>query len=615
MTTTRRRRPAVRAACAFWAASLAVLPATAAGWAADKPSAAADAPVAAASAKPDDGTVSKKKPVSPIAMVNLINTMVEEKLISEEKGAALIKQAEDEAYVARQAVKDAAAKTDEASQAANKAAAAAMPPGTKRVAYVPEVVKRELREEIKKEVMEKAQQENWASPGAYPEWASRIRFSGDIRARWAGTFFPGGNADGGNFPNFNAINTGNPYDTSKSNPNLFPAYDTDQNRNQFQLRARLGAEADLSNSFTADVRIGTGQSSSPVSENQTLGASGGDFSKYGLWLDRGYIRYRPIEQASLEVGRFDNPFFSPTDLVWNKDIGFDGVAAEGHYELAKGFTPFVVVGAFPVFNTDFNYATNQATKLSSQDRYLFAGQVGAEWKPTPEIAVKLGAAFYDFTDIQGRLSDPCVVNNASDVCDTDALRPSFAQLGNTYMALRDIVSNSANSYGTTSQYQYYGLASAFRDLALTGQVDLSYFNPVHVIFDGEYVRNLAFDRSAIGAIAVNNRAGTSDGTTGAFAGGATGWYVRMTVGDKELKAFGDWNVNVGYKYVESDAVVDAFTDSDFGLGGTNVKGYTVGANYALGKNVWTSVRWVSANAVAGPPLAVDVLRVDLNAKF
>ncbi len=36
---------------------------------------------------------------------------------------------------------------------------------------------------------------------------------------------------------------------------------------------------------------------------------------------------------------------------------------------------------------------------------------------------------------------------------------------------------------------------------------------------------------------------------------------------------------------------------------------------ALGSNVWLTTRWLSATAIAGPPYAVDVLQVDLNAKF
>jgi len=61
--------------------------------------------------------------------------------------------------------------------------------------------------------------------------------------------------------------------------------------------------------------------------------------------------------------------------------------------------------------------------------------------------------------------------------------------------------------------------------------------------------------------------------------------------------------------------MDAFADPDFGLGGTNLKGYIVGANFALSSNVWTAVRWLSAENIAGSPYAVDILQVDLNAKF
>lgn len=90
---------------------------------------------------------------------------------------------------------------------------------------------------------------------------------------------------------------------------------------------------------------------------------------------------------------------------------------------------------------------------------------------------------------------------------------------------------------------------------------------------------------------------------------------RLTVGYPKLSALWDWNVYVGYKYLESDAVMDAFTDPDFGLGGTNLKGYIVGGRVGLGSNVWASVKYMSANSIAGSPFAVDVVQVDLTGKF
>jgi hypothetical protein len=119
------------------------------------------------------------------------------------------------------------------------------------------------------------------------------------------------------------------------------------------------------------------------------------------------------------------------------------------------------------------------------------------------------------------------------------------------------------------------------------------------------------------ATAINNRGPdiVPGVVPGAYEGGDMGWLARLTVGKMNIENYGDWNAHIGYKYLESDAVIDAFADSDFGLGGTNLKGYFIGANYGLGKNVWTTVRWMSASQIAGAPYAVDILQLDLNAKF
>jgi hypothetical protein len=127
---------------------------------------------------------------------------------------------------------------------------------------------------------------------------------------------------------------------------------------------------------------------------------------------------------------------------------------------------------------------------------------------------------------------------------------------------------------------------------------------------GEYIKNLAFDKAAIDQRAVNNI-----GSAGAFDGGDTAWNLAFQVGKPALDAFGDWQAGLGYRYVESDAVVDGFTESDFGGGGTNVQGFVLGGNLALSKAVRCGVRWMSSNEIIGPPLKSDILQIDLHAKF
>jgi hypothetical protein len=570
------------------------------------------ATVFAADAPPPDAASPGPAPPAPLSQnvtINLINRLVQRGLLPQTDADELIKQAEADASQA---------KAQATAQAPGNpvAGTAPAPEGTVRVTYVPEVVKDQIRDELKAAMLAQARAEHWGDANPTPDWVSRFQLNGDIRVRMEGIFYPSGNDDTGAFPNFNAINTGAPFDVSGST--FSPQLNVNQDRDLMRLRARLGTEVDLGEGFTAGFRIATGNDNNPVSENQTLGGAnsgqGGDFAKYALWLDRGFIRYEfgePDQNVTLLAGRFDNPFFS-TSMIWAPDLAFDGLAAKIRTEVTDGVTPFLTLGLFPVFNTDLNFATIQPTKFSSTDKWLYAAQAGADVKVEKDVNVKFGVAYYDFENIAGRLSDPFTPLTSSDQGDTDDLRPAFAQNGNTYMALRDIVPSALNNFGTIDQFQYFGLASGFRELALTLRVDFSRYDPFHVWFNGEFVQNLAFDRGDVGAIAVNN---LGSGSPGTYQGGPTGWLFNLNVGSATLEKRGDWNASLGWRRVESDAVVDGFCDSDFNNGGTNAQGYTLQGNYALSKRVSLGARWMAATQIAGPPLRDDIILFDLNAKF
>lgn len=531
--------------------------------------------------------------------VNLVVLLVKKGQLTQEEGLALIQQAEAEA------------------QNAKEQAAAVLPPppakeGEVSVNYVPQTVRNGIRDEIKQELMAEARDKNWGGSSA-PEWTSKIRPFGDIRGRYESVLFGDENDNTGSFPNFNAINTGAPFDTSGT---LFsPQYNVDQDRNRARLRARIGADIMLGDGFTAGMRVATGDSNSPVSPNQSLGGSGGNFSKYSIWLDRAFIAYDAIpgdeNELSLLIGRFDNPFFS-SEVMWDDDLGFDGIAARGKYKINDSVTAFGAGGLFPVYNTDFNFAANQPAKFKSEDKWLYGAQVGIEWKINDDLTAKFGTAYYDFANIEGKLSTPFVPLSPNDAGNTDGTRPSFAQRGNTYMALRDIIPTAANDFGTKYQYQYYGLATPFRVLTATGRLDYGGYDPIKFALTGEYIKNLAFDAGDIGGKAVNNRTGSGVGT---FDGGDTAWNVGFQFGRTALAKRGDWVAGLGYRYVESDAVVDGFTDSDFGGGGTNLQGFTLGGVVAVSPSVRLGLKWMSSDEVSGPPLSTDTLQFDINAKF
>ena len=558
--------------------------------------------------------------------INLIKRMVQKGLLTKEDATDLLKQAEADSAIARvQLQQDAVAAAQIVVQQAISAGAMSdpvpMPDDAVRVTYIPENVKKQIRDEIKSDVMAEAKTKNWVAPNAVPGWVTRFRVGGDIRIRYEGNYFPTGNDNTGAFPNFNAINTGSPFDVSGT---VFsPQLNVDQGRQRFRLRARIGAEIEMGEGFTAGLRIATGENNSPVTTNQSLGAAnqgqGGNFSKYAIWLDRAFLKYEvgglPTRNLALSAGRFDNPFFS-TDIIYDEDLGFDGGALVGKYEVAKGVTPFLAGGAFPIFNTDFHFSSNQPAKFKSSDKWLYGVQSGLDLKLRKDLSIKIAGAYYYFDGVEGKLSTPYTPLNSSDAGNTDNRRPSFAQKGNTYMPLRNIVPNASNNFGTTNQFQYFGLASKFRPIALTGKVDYTGFEPVTVSLSGEYVKNLGFDRGAINRIAVNNRGSSSTaGSLGKFAGGDTAWILGLKVGSAALQKRGDWQLGFNYRHVESDAVIDGFNDSDFGNGGTNQEGYSLFGTVALSSRFAIGIKWLSADEIAGPPLKSDVLQVDLSGKF
>jgi len=609
--------------------TLATAPSTPDPSAGSSPADAYDSPDSSAPAAPPTPptTTAPSVPATPSqnVTINLINLMVKRGLITKEDAADLIKQAEQEAATAQATAQASSA------QAAAAASAAPSEDDTVNVPYVPDVVKNQIRDEVKADVMKQAEDEHWASAEPTPDWVHRFHVTGDIRVRYQGDFFPDGNATG-SIVNFNSINTGAPFDinpaTQKSG--LIPTYNVDQDRDRFRLRARIGAGIDLGENFYAGMRLGTGSDDQPVSENQTLGSAsgqGGNFSKYQIWLDRAFIRYELGAQAdkdfSVTFGRFDNPFFS-TNMLWSEDLAFDGFMARGKYQVADGVTPFLTAGAFPIFNTDLNFGTNSTEAgngYQSEDKWLYAVQGGTDWVINKDFTFKGAVAFYDFENIQGQVSSPFSQDEYAEFGtnfngNTDDSRPSFAQHGNTYIAIRNVQLDGA--LPATPVYEYYGLASKFQELALTGQLDYSHFDPFHIWLVGEYVDNLAFDRAGIEGEGPPVQPGPQNNNNGtSFAGGGMGYNIRLNLGAPALEKLWDWNVNLTYRYLQSDATPDAFNDSDFGgyLAGTNLKGYMLGGNLALSQRVWTSLRLMEADSIAGPPLSVDTIQVDVNAKF
>ncbi|MCP1476093.1 hypothetical protein ABIA54_005060 [Pseudomonas sp. EB276 TE3739] len=533
------------------------------------------------------------------ATINLIRLLVEQGILKQDKADALIAQAQNEAAQAKQAAASTAV-------AAGPVAA----PGDVRVQYVPAAVRDQIRDQVKAEVMATAKQENWASPNTFPDWASRISFDGDIRLRDESRYYSGNNSN--EIVDFAKLNNNGPYDVNpNSSTSLPPLLNTREDReNLFRLRARLGMKAVISEEWTAGIRIGTGSDNNPVSTTQNLG---GGFAKKDIWLDQGYLTWKPMDELTLTGGRFANPFMS-TDMLYSNDLNFDGVAAIFDHKLNRDWGVFGTVGAFPVDYTNDTTSSNGFDKEESDNKWLYGAQFGAKWAINSNNRLKGALAYYRFDDIQGQRSSPCEPWAGAPGCDSDGTRAAFMQKGNSVFLLRDITPNPLNP-SATPQPQFVGLASEFNLLDLNMVWDADLPQDFKLRSQGNYIHNLSYDEGDMRKRSAGQIVNNLD-SNGEIESGANAWMVQFTLGNAlDLKRKGDWNLFAGYKYIQPDALPDGFNDSSFHLGGTNAKGYFMGGNYGLAKNVSATGRWMSTEAVYGAPFDIDVLQLEINTRF
>ncbi len=258
---------------------------------------------------------------SQTVVVNLIRLLVQEGVMTQDKANALIRQAEDEAAAAARGQTMAVNKR--LPSGAPKLAAERRPGRAAERA-------RSLYPRDRPQADPRRGQAGGAARGQGGKLGGARSVSGlgqkrpHSRAISAlryenGTVFDKRNSPF--FPNFSALNAGSPFDLNNAAGTSPPLLDTTQDRQRLRERFRLGIGAQIDDEWAAGVRLATGNTTNPVSTNQTLGTS---LANDSFNLDRAFIRFQPYSWVTAWLGRFPDPWFS-TDLVWDDDVNFDGV--------------------------------------------------------------------------------------------------------------------------------------------------------------------------------------------------------------------------------------------------------------------------------------------------
>lgn len=487
-----------------------------------------------------------------------------------------------------------------------------------RVRYVPdflladirEQVKTELKEEVKSEIVDgvfENQGEEGLPIPEVPEWVGRTKIGGDVRIRYQHDRIA---SDSGGWYDYNTINDNGKFNADRGADLLARR---NEDRDRLRGRFRLGIDAKLGYDFSAGARLSTGNTGDPVSTNQTL-ATG--FNRYEVVLDRAFLGYKWKSDmgnwsADVKGGRIPNPYYS-TDLLWDSDLGFEGVSGALAYGNdrpqrvmgigTRGYRVRGTLGVFPLEEYSF----------TSRDKWLIGGQLDAEATLLDRKKLHFGIAYYTYDNVAGVADERGASLGRRDAF-VDASVPGTMQKGNT---LYDLYSTPNGVQDT----DVFGLASDFEILNLSASIELPDFSPYHIWLTADYVKNLGFDADEVAA-----RVGAADLTNPLGDDHDQGYMVRAEVGSPWMLDEGDWRLYLAYKYIEPDAVLDAYNDSDFLFGGTNAKGFQLGGRYVLQRDVELAFRYINAESIVNPldppfssslaPLKSTTYQLDINAKF
>jgi hypothetical protein len=511
-------------------------------------------------------------------VVNLLEALVQRGIITREQAQAMIRDAQTKA------------EAQVAAKEAEQKAQAEAEKGAVRVPYVPEIVKDEISKQVVAELSPTVTQQvehdintNNSLRAALPDWVQRMTWTGDVRTRAEWDLFPAGNATN-TYLDYNQINSKGGID--KAGP--LALLNTTEDRSRLRLRLRYGFDTLLGSGWSAGMRLATGSGEIFPTTNQTLGTSG---SKYQIAVDQGYIRWAGVSSGggqnfTATAGRFANPWLS-TDLVWYNDLTFEGLMSNYRANLsadnAHRHDVFVTLGAFPLQPYPV-FDPNPYGK----DKWLFGGQLGLDLHTEGESRFRLGAAYYDYVHTVGQ-------KNPLNSTQFNWTAPAFFQKGNTVF---DISNNPSDP-----TVNLFALAAAYRIVDVTGIADLRVLSHYWLSITAQAVRNVGYNTDEVSA------------RTGVYVAPRTSGYRADVAFGSAAQASGSWRGAFGYRYLQRDAVMDAFNDEDFHLGGTDTKGYTITFDYWFNPRVWLRARYYSANEIDGPPLGIDVAQLDVNAQF
>lgn len=383
------------------------------------------------------------------------------------------------------------------------------------------------------------------------------------------------------------------YDHS-TNSNLTDTLTDGITANWFLLRVRFGAEFGDTQPVIGGLRISSGESPNPTVPFVILSDA---YRPASFGLDQAWAAVRPFanrERLQLVIGRMKNPFWRGsvgthrTQLLWDDDVNPAGAAVSGQFYKNEAFAVEGVASYMQIqslLDNRFVGLTGVVSGTGEQLRFL-------------SKYFDAAAAYYQWWNLDTGLSVP-TAQYAQGY--TSPQTPSSAFLLGPGLQQTNTVVNYGPAGGTATGY----LDPTYRILNVTVEGKLpiksALLGDPDAFVLADYAHNFLDERDLAGGnLAAPNAAVCASCTPVATNGSkhaarrtdGIGVSLGARLGDKTYaRALHPLNVWVTYRYVQSDAALATFTDSDLGAG-TGYRGFGLGSNYRVFKNLVASVQYL-----------------------
>lgn len=321
-------------------------------------------------------------------------------------------------------------------------------------------------------------------------------------------------------------------------------------RNRYRARVRWGVEKQFDDTWAAGFRLATGSATEATSTNQTLT---GEFNLKSIFLERAYGKYTPtqewqryfssLDKAEFGAGKVENPYDRDkwnATILWDSDVTPEGIYEQMDFKLGEWEND-----AWWKLNwLSGQFSLNEDSDLSPGDHGMMAYGLGTTYQWAKGYKSSFKATYYDWQN--------------------------YAHFLKANSAL------SSSSGGADRELDDFKIINLYNDWDFDAQTGLFGTQPVKVYWD--YAHNTDAQTDATG----------TDGSTEAVNPSLRNdeddaYSVGFTLGKAKDK--GTWSSGYEYLYIEPNAVVGTFAESDLGVGHANNKGHKLSCKYMVIKDL------------------------------